>query len=212
MFDFISTYRWELLIVTEIIFFASIAAFLVTRYFLGWRHLSVWLLPIFILSVLIDVYIGWVDYKVTGEFSKFQFIIIIFIVYAATSGLSDFRRLDVAIQRKVARWKGEPEPEISVKLPPKYGRAHAKHERKGWYIHLLIFTIVQCVMILFVGVSDQFTIEQLFEKEFYEALFDDSHHGIYANEGLNDLFKLWLVILVIDGVISFSYTFFPKKQ
>lgn len=212
MAEFVQRYLWELFIITEIIFWLCIILFLLIRYVLGRQRISVWILPIFILSVVIDIYLGWVDYKVTGEFSIFQFIVVIFIIYAVTSGLSDFKRLDAYIQRKIAKWKGEPEPELAVKLPPKYGREHAKHERIGWYMHVAMFVFAQIVFFFLFGAHEQFTLSQLFDTEFYRLWWEHETFGAYQNMTLNQLVKVWFIVLIVDGIVSLSYTFSPRKE
>lgn len=101
--EFVSTYLWELFIAVEVVFWLSIALFIILGYLLGWKKISIWILPLFIASIIADLFLGWIDYKQTGEFSIFQLIVLIFVVYAITSGYTDFRRLDVWIQQKIAK-------------------------------------------------------------------------------------------------------------
>lgn len=71
-----------------------------------------------------------------------------------------------------------------------YGKEHARNERLGWYQHLLSWLIggTLLVIIIFI-VSD-----------------------ISRTEALARILQLWSFILIIDFVISFSYTLFPKKE
>ncbi|MEN2768789.1 hypothetical protein [Ornithinibacillus xuwenensis] len=77
--------------------------------------------------------------------------------------------------------------------PPKkkkYGREYAKVERLGWYRHLLAWIIGAAILlgiILFINNSSQ-------------------------TEALLGTLRIWSLVLVIDFVISFSYTIFPKKE
>ncbi len=210
--EFTQSFLWELLIVTEIIFWLLIGLFLLFRYVLGWKQFTKWMIPIFILTIVIDIYLGWVDYKMTGEFSIFQFIIIIFVVYALTSGLSDFRRLDAYIQRKVAKWKGQPEPEQSAKLPAKYGREHARHERNGWFMHIAMFVLAQVAFFLLFGLREGVALSQFIDPDFYRSWWGDASLGAYRDITLNQLVQVWFVVLVVDGIISLSYTFSPRKE
>jgi hypothetical protein len=74
--------------------------------------------------------------------------------------------------------------------PPKYGEAHAKAERAGWFRHALMFAISCTLMALL-------------------ALFSGSiGETINAFKGVA---KFWGIILIIDFIISFSYTVFPRK-
>jgi hypothetical protein len=83
------------------------------------------------------------------------------------------------------RFAGAPKP-----LPgPKYGAAHARHERSIWYRHVLAWVIAAAVLgfIHLVGGNRDET----------EKLF-----GVLGT---------WLIIVGIDGIWSLSYTFSPKR-
>src|SRR5690625_1471276 len=118
LMEWIATYLWELFIFVEVIFWLLIILFLILRYILQWKSASIGILPLFVATIIADLFLGWVDYQQTGEFSLFQIIVVIFVIYAVTSGRSDFQRLDAWVQRKIAAWKGEPEPELTVKPVP----------------------------------------------------------------------------------------------
>ncbi|MFG6115818.1 hypothetical protein ACGTN9_11545 [Halobacillus sp. MO56] len=73
---------------------------------------------------------------------------------------------------------------------PRYGKARARIEREGWYLHVLAWIIGGAVLgaiIWYVGNASQ-------------------------TEALWRTLQLWTVVLVVDFIISFSYTLFPKKQ
>lgn len=212
MVEFVHQHLWELFIAIEIVFWLCIVLFVFLRYVLGLRKMSIWILPFFVASVLADAYLGWIDYKSTGEFSIFQFIIVITVIYAITAGVSDFRRLDAYIQRKVVKWKGEAELEISVKSPPKYGCEHARHERYGWYMHVVMFVVAQIAFFYLFGTRDQFSVDEWFAFEFYRTWLEDEALGAYEDVKLNQVVRAWFIVLIIDGIISLSYTFFPRKE
>ena len=76
--------------------------------------------------------------------------------------------------------------------PPKrkkYGMEFARREREGWYRHLLAWLIV-----CFLGAI---------------ILYIDN---VQQTEAIYRLLQLWSVDLVIDLVITFSYTIFPKGK
>lgn len=76
--------------------------------------------------------------------------------------------------------------------PPKkkkYGMELARQEREGWYRHLLAWVIGG----LFLGAI---------------ILYIDNFQ---KTEAIFQFLQLWSVVLIIDLVISFSYTIFPKK-
>lgn len=72
----------------------------------------------------------------------------------------------------------------------RFGREHARQERIGWFrlfVSWLIGGAVLAVMIFSINNSSQ-------------------------TQALLNTLKLWTLILVIDFIISFSYTLFPKKE
>lgn len=72
----------------------------------------------------------------------------------------------------------------------RYGKDHANHERKGWLRHVVAWCIGSgflYIMIWWIGDPER-------------------------TKAFSDLVRVWGVILVIDFVISFSYTLWPKKE
>ncbi|MBM7553498.1 hypothetical protein [Thalassobacillus pellis] len=154
---------------------------------------------------------GFFDYLRTGEFTSYQIIVLILIVYAFTYGKSDFKKLDRYIQTKVAAWKGEPLPE-KEKLKKLSGKEHAKKERKQFYIHLIIYMALHVIFALLFGFSDSI-LQAGSTGGFLDAWFDASDSTIpFNNTNVNNVTRIWTLILVIDGIISLSYTLFPKKE
>jgi hypothetical protein len=91
-----------------------------------------------------------------------------------------------ADDRFAYRFAGGPAP----KRPPKYGIEHARHERHMWYLHLLAWTIGSLIlygMILLVGDADR-------------------------TMSLYGMIIRWGIVLLIDFIWSFSYTFWPRKE
>ncbi|MBD7937009.1 hypothetical protein H9655_08195 [Cytobacillus sp. Sa5YUA1] len=207
--DFILDHKWAFLITAEVIFWLSILAFLILRY---WFKLDKWsflFLGIFLLNDIWIATMGYMDYRRTGEFSSYQIIILIVIIYAFTYGKSDFKKLDHFIKRKVAQWKGE---SVSIDKPAKLsGREHAALERKQFFLHLLVFVLAHIVLALFLGLSEEArsidSITELGNQWFAanDAVFPFTHSTA------NNISRIWAIILVIDGIISLSYTLFPRK-
>lgn len=93
------------------------------------------------------------------------------------------RRAD---ERFAHRFAGGPPP----KRPPKHGPEHARHQREGWYRHLLAFAISSALLLGMVWmVGDQ-----------------------TRTESLSDRAALWALILGIDFVWSFSYVLAPQGE
>lgn len=74
--------------------------------------------------------------------------------------------------------------------PPKTGRAHAAHERRMWLRHLLAFAIGCALLLAGTAIAG----------------------GPRGAGALLSWIPRWAVILLIDFVWSFSYTFFPRRD
>ncbi|WP_138754702.1 hypothetical protein [Paenibacillus sinopodophylli] len=107
-------------------------------------------------------------------------------VYIGVSIAFGHRMIKWADERFAHRFAGGPAPVGK----PKLGKEHARHERIAWLHHLLAFAIGALIlygMITMIG--------------------DESR-----TQSLLQTLQLWLVVLGIDFVISFSYTLWPRKQ
>ncbi|CAM4057892.1 hypothetical protein BAMA_00665 [Bacillus manliponensis] len=209
--DFILENKWTFLIIAEVVFWISILSFLILRY---WFELKKSSLAFFILFIVNDLWIatmGFFDYLKTGKFSNYQIIIVVIIVYALTYGKNDFRKLDAFIQKKVAGWKGNPIPEVNI---PKRlsGKEHAKNERKQFFFHFLTYVVVHAIFIIIFGLSNQLHDIQNIGSSLSQW-FEEIHPQLPTNNmAVNNLSRIWTLILAIDGAISLSYTFFPRSE
>jgi len=98
-------------------------------------------------------------------------------VYLGVSVAFGHRMLSWADQRFAHRFAGGPPP---VK-PPRDGREHAAYERRMWLRHLLAYAVAGLIVVL-VGDLDR-------------------------TAALGQVLLLWGIVLVIDGIVAFSYTF-----
>ena len=208
--DFILDYKWFFLITAEVVFWVCAIAFLLLRYWFQLKKLSLFVLIIFIVNDLWIALLAYFDYQRTGEFSIYQIIIVIIIVYAMTFGKSDFKKLDAFIKRWVAKKRGEP---INESLHPVklYGKAYALKEWKQFAGHFVVFVLVHIGFAIGVGFSD--SLQQTPLNDLFGMWFDDENGKFpFNNEGFNKFSQVWLLILAIDFVITLSYTLFPKKK
>ncbi|KZE69515.1 hypothetical protein AWM68_01160 [Fictibacillus phosphorivorans] len=208
--DFVLENKWLFLILAEVIFWFSTLSFLLVRYWFNLKKLSVAFFVLFLTNDLWIATMGYFDYLRTGVFSAYQIIILIVIAYAFIYGKSDFQKLDAFIQRKVAKWRGLPVPELRS-TKPLYGMEHAKQERRNFYKHLIAFIVVQCLFVVMFGLSDAVTnikIDTLF-AEWYDQKQTEL---FYKSDTANNITRIWAIILAIDLVISLSYTVTPKKE
>ncbi|EEL85343.1 Integral membrane protein [Bacillus cereus AH1272] len=143
--------------------------------------------------------LGVVDYYQTGKFSNFQIITVIILLYAVFYGKKDLKKLDIYVQKLVAKWRNEPAPIIEEPLEVT-GMAHAKQEIKNWVLHLILFLAVHIFFFFMYGLIP---VEQW--GNWLES-------GIVLNKTASRVSQVWAIILLADTAISFSYVIFPKKE
>ncbi|RAL26948.1 hypothetical protein [Thermoflavimicrobium daqui] len=202
MFEFFSNYRFAFLIGAEVTFWILITSFFALRYLFRFEKASILAIPLILANELFIAFLGYIDYKITGQFSRFQIIVIIILIYSLTYGKKDFKRLDHFIKRKIAKWRGEPIPSEleEVKL---YGWAHTKSELKQWCIHLLVYITVHIIFIFTFGLN----------TEVLHDLSSALEKGqLFKNESITSLSYVWSIIFVIDTIITLSYVISPKKK
>src|SRR5699024_6350751 len=131
---------------------------------------------------------------------------VIFYIYLIFEGKKEIGRLDHYFKKKVVTWKGELIPNFQINkvtTKKKYGHTHAKEEREGWYIYLLIFVIAQIALFNI----DNFAGWQAFNLNQIGKLFQ-----IEVDSNINQVNAIWGIIFMIDFIWSFSYTIWPKKD
>lgn len=206
--DFILDHKWFFLITAEVIFWICAIAFLLARY---WFKIDKWSKFIFVIFIVNDLWISFLafmDYRRTGEFSVFQIVILIFIVYALTFGKSDFMKLDLFIKRQVAKIRGETIPASEMPVQ-RYGLDLALYEWKQFAGHLFMFVLVHLVFWFAFGLSEQ--LMNLAMQEWVSSLLNNDNKEIpFNHEGVNSISTVWRIILFVDFVITLSYTVFPK--
>ena len=124
-----------------------------------------------------------IDLRRGTEASIVHGLAAIYIGVSIVYGHSMIKWADV---RFAYRFADGPSPEKKVR----YGREHAHRERIGWFKHLLAWAIGCSIlygMILLVNMESR-------------------------TEGLSELVQIWSIVLGVDFVHSFSYTFWPRRQ
>ncbi|WP_156889710.1 hypothetical protein [Paenibacillus harenae] len=107
-------------------------------------------------------------------------------VYIGVSVAFGHRMIKWADARFAFRFAGGPAPAGK----PKHGREHARYERSGWLLHLLAWAIGSAILYgMMVMVGDETRTEALFQT-----------------------LRLWMIVLGVDFLISFSYTLKPCKE
>src|SRR5699024_10054890 len=93
----------------------------------------------------------------TGEVTTFQIAIAVFIIYAATFGINDFKRLDRYIKEKVGKWRGvdlltDKEKEIIEHL--KDPKVIARRARYWFYAHSFVIIVGLSILWYLYGNKD----------------------------------------------------------
>lgn len=170
------------IIACEIGFWLLLLAGLVARYILRARRLSTLLLAAVPLVDVVLLIVTVVDVRRGAALDPSHALAAAYIGISVMFGPGMIHWAD---QKFAARFGDR----SRAADPPKFGAAHAREERIGWYRHLgawLICLAMQGLIHLVGGNRDETA----------------------------KLFQLplgWLVILGIDFVWSFSYTLFPKE-
>src|SRR5690625_2742629 len=103
--DLLVEYQWEIFIVIEVLSFISLLLFGIIRYFLGRQKLSFQFLFLFLVLLILEALLGIIIYQETGEISTFQIVIAIFVLYACTFGIADFKKLDRWMRLKIGNFR-----------------------------------------------------------------------------------------------------------
>lgn len=172
-----------LIVACEIGFWVFLFTGLVTRYPLRRPRAGAFLL---LGAPLLDVVLltaAAIDLRRGGEASFAHGLAAVYLAVTVVSGHSLMRWADV---RFAHRFAGGPAPV----RPPRAGRAHAAHERRQWLWHLLTYVVAGTLLLAFTALAGGFT----------------------AAAPLWQVMAPWTVVLVIDLVISFSYTVAPRSE
>jgi len=166
------------IVACEIGFWVLLVAGLAARYLLKARALSaVLLVSVPLVDVALLVF-SVIDLRSGGEAALGHALA---AVYLGVSVAFGHRMLSWADQRFAHRFAGGPPP---VALPAKGTRERASHERRMWLRHVIAYGIAGLILLLFA------------------ALVGDADR----TASLWGPYRLWTIVLVIDGLVSFSYT------
>ncbi|WP_410984207.1 hypothetical protein [Bacillus cereus] len=195
----LAEYRWYFLIGAEIVFWVSAIGFFLLRYGLRLRKASFIMGIVLLLNEVFILTLGVIDYYHTGKFSNFQIITLVILLYALFYGKKDLKKLDIRVQKLVAKWRNEPIPNIEAPLELT-GWAYTKQEIGQWSLHFILFTVVHIVFFFVYGLMP------------IEQWGDWLEKGIVLNEAASRVSQVWGIVFLVDTVITFSYLIFPKKE
>lgn len=213
MLGFIMSYQWEIFIAIEILSFMFLLSFLIVRYAFTKQKLSAWFLILFLLCIVLEAVLALLVYQETGEISTFQIVIAIFVVYACTLGISDFRKLDRYIKGKIGKWRGVnllTDEEIRKIELAKDPEVIARRNRRWWYVHATIFAIGHYLFWLYDGNHHHDLMFYIEDLSWWGEV--DHTQGPFQSEAIAAVNKIWVIIFALDTIISWSYTLFPSKK
>lgn len=205
--------HWEIFIALEISSLIFLGLFAIIRYVFTNVRLSMTFLLLFFVALIGEAVLAYIVYKQTGQFTTFQIVIVIFIVYAATFGISDFKRLDRYIKQKVGKWKGVDlltEEEKALIEYLKDPKVIARRSRYWFYAHTAVFVIGMIILWTLYGNKAYSFMYFLTDLNWF------NDEGITPQPFTNDMVinavRLWIIIYIIDSIINWSYTLFPNKK
>ena len=210
--NFLLDYQWEIFILAEILSIVSLLLFGVVRYLFRKRKMSLLFLFLFLVLLILEAALALVIYRETGEISTFQIVIMIFVVYACTFGINDFKKLDRWMKMKIGQWRGvdlltEKDRRIMARQKdPKY---IAKVNRYSAMIHLLIFVVAQAVFWSY-GLNG-FNEAMNYVSDLSWIGTENYLDTPYPNDVIYGISMIWVLVFIIDFIYSWSYTIFPSK-
>lgn len=212
MVELIIQFQWELFIVAETLSWICLLLFGFIRYFQNNRSLSTYFIVLFVLFIFIEAILALVVYRETGEISNFQIIITIFVLYACTFGITDFKKLDRWMRKKIGGWRGVnllSDKDIQIMNRQKDPKYIAKKYRWSSCIHLILFVAVQIGFLVY----SQNSLEQIipYVKDLSWIGTEDVGETPYANDTLYGISMVWGIVFIVDFIWSWSYTIFPAK-
>ncbi|WP_107842006.1 hypothetical protein [Metasolibacillus meyeri] len=206
---FFLSYQWELFIGAEIISIVALLLFGITRYFFNKRKASNLFILLFIIVTAFEAAIAWIIYNYTGEISSFTVIITIFVLYAVTFGLNDFKKLDRWMRVKIGNYRGadlltvKEHQTIAKEQNPRHKK---RKDLMATTMHVVVFLIAQ-VIFWMLGTESitqwghyLSTISDWIKASQYE-------YSPYPSELLYRLSVIWAIIVIIDIVYCASYLF-----
>lgn len=213
MAEFVIANQVQIFISLEMMSFIFLIIFLLVRYALTKQKISGLFLFLFILCIVLEAVLALFIYQQTGEISKLQIVIAIFVVYAFTFGIADFKKLDRYIKQKVGNWKGvnllteNDRRKIEHAKDPK---VIARKSRVWWYTHAFIFVVAHYIFWKNYGDHTHNLMYYLSDLSWWGE--ESLSNSPFVNEMILQVSRLWTIIFAVDTIVSWSDTFFPSKK
>lgn len=205
-------FQWEIFIFIEVASIVSLLLFGIVRYFMNKKKLSLLFIGAFLVLLGLEALLAVVLYRETGEISAFQIVITIFVIYACTFGIADFKKLDRWMRKKIGGWRGEElltEKDYQIIERNKDPKYLARKYRWTSTAHLVVFVIVQFVFWKLGTANMGELVSYAKDLSWIEA--GTYENSPYPNETIYSIGMIWGLIFIIDFIWSWSYTVFPSK-
>lgn len=209
---FLVEHSWMIFISLEIAALIFIFAFMGARYVFSYHKGSNLFLSLFLLTMVLEGILAFLVYKVTGEINTFQIVVVIFLIYAVTFGISDFKKLDYAARVKIGKWRNVQlvsDEEVEKMRKLKHPKVVARKSRIWFYVHTIVLV---SALIYFWHSYGSTEFHWMYFIQNWGWFDDESLTQPFTSDMLNQVIRLWLIIYVIDTIINWSYTFFPDKE
>lgn len=211
--DFIQLYQWHIFIFLEVSSWAFLLGFLLLRYAFDKLQLSRVFLALFLSFIMLEAVLALIIYRQTGQIDTFQIVIMIFIIYACTFGMQDFKKLDRYIKTKVGNWRQvdllTEKDKIAIEKQRDPKRL-ARRNRIWSYGHTFVFLLANIIFWQIYGNESHSFTHYLTNWSWFDE--DEILHAPYKNEMVMHGVKLWIIIYVVDTFVAWSYTIFPAKS
>jgi len=205
-------YSWELFLTAELLSLGSLILFGLFRYLFNKARLGFTFIILFLLLLFAEGLLGLYVYQQTGEFSTFQIVIAIFILYACTFGIFDFIRLDRWMRKQIGKLRGVDlltEKDYRIMERNKNPHYLAKKYRITSLIHLFIFVLAQAIF-WSMG-TDSLTEAKGYVMDLSWIQAGEAVNSPYPNDTLYGIGIIWGIVFIVDFIYSWSYTLFPDK-
>lgn len=209
---FIAENSWGIFITIEIVALVCLLFFIGARYILSLRKISTIFLGLFLFTMVLEGVLAFLVYKETGTISTFQIVIVIFLIYAATFGRSDFKKLDYTARGKIGKWRNislVTDDEVEEMAYLKHPKTVARKARYWFYAHTVIFLGALIYFWNVYGTSEASWVYFLQQRSWFN---DEALLQPFTSEMLNQVIRLWVIIYIVDTVVNWSYTLFPNRS
>src|SRR5699024_5143028 len=101
--DLLVQYIWGIFITLEVLCIVSLLVFCCVRYFLDKRKLNNLFIFLFLFFLFLESLLALLIFQCTGEVSTIQIVIAVFLLYACTFGIADFKKLDRWMRENIGK-------------------------------------------------------------------------------------------------------------